>query len=121
MCEEVPLKSKGFKPHTRCSAQGSNAGRKLCITSGCENQQGFWLSEAEGFCSPRQFLSKGLSMDLLRLTPSEFLCEGRSSKGNRDNGEGAEVSGIRERAGKTDGESWRVAPAFVPLIGLGRE
>ena len=62
--EELRLPAPNWAPQPRVPVPE----REITITSGCENQQGLWLSEMAGFWSPRKFLLKGLGMDLLKLT-----------------------------------------------------
>ena len=82
---EVPPEKQGVSvPHQVPQPKGLVSGRKVPIASGCENKEKLWLSETEGFWSPRQFLLKGQGTNCLRVTCFELQQWSSSSKGTRD-------------------------------------
>ena len=63
---EVPTKDQGVPAsHQASQPLVPEPGREACITSGCKIQWGLRVSETEDFWSPRQFLLKDSSMNLL--------------------------------------------------------
>ena len=112
--EERWVPTQHQAPHLRFLEPG----REVPITSGCKNQQGLWLSEVEGFWSPKQFLLKDLSTNLLGLTPSERQSSDSSLKGTRDTWGRSELSGFGVRAGLGSSflQTKMLAEAIVPFL-----
>ena len=119
MTAEVPPKGRGVPgPHQVPQPKVLVQGRAAPIASGCKNQQGLWLSEVEGFWSPKQFLLKDLSTNLLGLTPSERQSSDSSLKGTRDTWGRSELSGFGVRAGLGSSflQTKMLAEAIVPFL-----
>ena len=115
----VPPEKQGVAaPYQATQPRVLVPGKQVPTTPGCKNQQGLWLSEVEGFWSPKQFLLKDLSTNLLGLTPSERQSSDSSLKGTRDTWGRSELSGFGVRAGLGSSflQTKMLAEAIVPFL-----
>ena len=117
MAAEVPLEEQGAPALYQHQTQPCFLGpeRQVPMTFGWKKKQwGLWLSEMVDCWSHRQFLLKGLYVDLL-VTLSELQGWGCSLKGSRNIWGGTESSGIRKRAMGREAVFW--APHKEPVWG----